>query len=146
MACSKVMVIAFAAGSLCALPALAQETPSYTLEKTSDGFVRMNNKTGEMSICQERAGQLVCRVAAEERTAYEQDIAELKGRVAKLEDTVSAMGKIPPVVRDALPSDEQFEKSLSYMERFFRRFMDIAKEFGLDGDANRSDPQTLEKT
>ena len=146
MARSPAIDIAFAAGTLLALPAIAEETSSYTLQKTEDGFVRMNNKTGEMSICQERTGQLVCRVAADERTAYEEDLADLKGRVAKLEDTVAAMGKIPPVVRDALPSDEQFEKSLSYMEKFFRRFMGIAKEFGYDGDGNKADPQTLEKT
>ena len=146
MARSPAIAIAFAAGTLLALPAIAEETSSYTLQKTEDGFVRMNNKTGEMSICQERTGQLVCRVAADERTAYEEDLADLKGRVAKLEDTVAAMGKIPPVVRDALPSDEQFEKSLSYMEKFFRRFMGIAKEFGYDGDGNKADPQTLEKT
>ena len=42
---------------------------------------------------------------------------------------MAGMGKLPPVVRDALPSDEDFEKGLSYMERFMRRFMGIAKEF-----------------
>ena len=146
MARSCIWFIALAAGSLCALPALAEETSNYTLEKAADGYVRMNNRTGEMSICQERSGQLVCKVAAEERTAYEEDIADLKGRVAKLEDTVAAMGKIPPVVRDALPSDEQFEKGLSYMERFVRRFMGIAKEFGYDGEGSKPEPQTLEKT
>ncbi|MEK1889003.1 MAG: hypothetical protein AAAB35_15845 [Phyllobacterium sp.] len=146
MAPFRILLIAFAVGPLCALPALAEESSSYTLEKTADGFVRMNNKTGEMSICQEKSGQLVCKVAAEERTAYEEDIADLKGRVSKLEDTVAAMGKIPPIVRDALPSDEQFEKSLSYMEKFMRRFMGIAREFGYDGEGSKPAPQTLEKT
>jgi hypothetical protein len=28
-----------------------------------------------------------------------------------------------------LPSDAEFEQSLGYMERFMRRFMDVAKSF-----------------
>ncbi|WP_027230330.1 hypothetical protein [Phyllobacterium sp. UNC302MFCol5.2] len=146
MAPFRTMLIVLALAPLVGQPARAEESPGYTLEKTADGFVRMNNKTGEMSICQQQAAQLVCKVAAEERTAYEEDIADLKGRVAKLEDTVAAMGKIPPIVRDALPSDEQFEKSLGYMEKFMRRFMGIAKEFGYSPEDNKPAPDTLEKT
>ncbi|MBB3149024.1 hypothetical protein FHS21_005473 [Phyllobacterium trifolii] len=104
----------------------------------------MNNKTGEMSICQEKSDQLICKLAAEERAAYEDDIADLKTRVAKLEDTVAGMGKLPPVVRDALPSDEDFEKGLSYMERFMRRFMGIAKEF--EDKSKPANPESPQKT
>ncbi|EJN05388.1 hypothetical protein [Phyllobacterium sp. YR531] len=125
-------VVVLVAMSFMAGPALAEETTNYSLEKTVDGYVRMNNKTGEMSICHEKLGQLACKVAAEERTLYEEDIADLKARVAKLEDTVAGIGKLPPVVRDNLPSDEDFEKGLNYMEKFMRRFMGLAKE--LDGE------------
>ncbi len=135
------LLIALAAGFLYASSAPAQDTANYTLEKTQDGFVRMNNKTGEMSICQERSGQLICKLSAEERAAYEEDIADLKMRLGKLENTVAGMGKIPPVVRDALPSDEEFEKGLSYMEKFMRRFMGIAREWGYEGERNKPDTQ-----
>ncbi|QND51871.1 hypothetical protein HB779_08125 [Phyllobacterium sp. 628] len=126
--------------------AAAEETVSYSLEKTENGYVRMNNKTGEMSICQEKSGQLICKLATEERKAYEDDVADLKSRVAKLEDTVAGIGKLPPVVRDALPSDEEFEKGLSYMEKFMRRFMGIAKEFDDENKGSKSDTQTPQKT
>ncbi len=146
MSRTRTLVIALAAGSLWSFAAPAQETTTYTLEKTDDGYVRMNNKTGEMSICQEKAGQLICKLAAEERTAYEEDIADLKTRVTKLEETVASMGKIPPVVRDALPSDEEFEKGLSYMEKFMRRFMGIAKEFDNDNSGTKPEQPTPQKT
>ncbi|MDQ0998135.1 hypothetical protein QFZ34_003317 [Phyllobacterium ifriqiyense] len=135
-----------AAASLFAGSATAQETTSYSLEKTADGYVRMNNKTGEMSICHEKLGQLVCKVAAEERTLYEEDIADLKARVAKLEDTVAGIGKLPPVVRDNLPSDEDFEKGLSYMEKFMRRFMGLAKELDGENKDAPSNPAVPQKT
>ncbi|MGH6861993.1 MAG: hypothetical protein ACRECY_17220 [Phyllobacterium sp.] len=134
---SRTLLTVLAAAALPLSSAIAQETTNYSLEKTADGYVRMNTKTGEMSICHEKLDQLVCKVAAEERTLYEEDIADLKARVAKLESTVAGMGKLPPVVRDALPSEEDFEKGLSYMERFFRRFMGVARE--LD-DENKAAP------
>ena len=101
----------------------------------------MNNKTGEMSICHEKLDQLACKVAAEERTAYEEDIADLKARVAKLEETVAGIGKLPPIVRDNLPSEEDFEKGLSYMEKFMRRFMGIAKELDMATRNQRLSPE-----
>ncbi len=121
--------------------AFAEDTVSYSLEKTETGYIRLNNKTGEMSICQEKSGQLVCKLATEERKAYEEDLADLKTRVAKLEEAVASIGKIPPVIRDALPSDEEFEKGLSYMEKFMRRFMGIAKEFENDDEGSKAEPQ-----
>ena len=124
----------------------AQETTNYSLEKTADGYVRMNNKTGEMSICHEKLGQLACKVAAEERTLYEDDIADLKARVAKLEDTVAGIGKLPPVVRDNLPSEEDFEKGLSYMEKFMRRFMGLAKELDDENKDAAPAPGVPQKT
>jgi hypothetical protein len=146
MSQTRTLLIALAAGSLWSFAAIAQETTTYTLEKTDDGYVRMNNKTGEMSICQEKSGQLICKLAAEERTAYEEDIADLKTRVTKLEATVASMGKIPPVIRDALPSDEEFEKGLSYMEKFMRRFMGIAKEFDNQNKGTKPEAPMPQKT
>jgi hypothetical protein len=146
MSRKRTLLMALAAGSLWSFAATAQETTTYTLEKTDDGYVRMNNKTGEMSICQEKSGQLICKLAAEERTAYEEDIADLKTRVTKLEETVASMGKIPPVIRDALPSDEEFEKGLSYMEKFMRRFMGIAKEFDNQNKGTKPEAPMPQKT
>ena len=44
---------------LCA-PALAEgDAERYRLEKTGDGYVRMDTATGAMSTCREQSGQLV---------------------------------------------------------------------------------------
>ncbi|RIU50907.1 hypothetical protein, partial [Klebsiella pneumoniae] len=61
--------------------------------------------------------------------AYENDIADLQARVKKLEAQVAAMGKVEGSKASALPSEQEFEQSMSYMERFMRRFMDLAKSF-----------------
>jgi predicted nuclease with TOPRIM domain len=120
--------------------ASATEPDRYRLEKTPDGYVRMDTRTGEMSVCQEKWGELVCKMAADERTAVQDEIERLQsdikaledrvanvkaleGRVAKLENSMTAR------IEQSLPTEEDFNKTMSYMERFFRSFMGIVRDF-----------------
>ncbi|RWM00767.1 hypothetical protein [Mesorhizobium sp.] len=123
------IVIPAALCSLVAASAYSEETDRYRLEKSANGYVRMDTQTGAMSICEERSGQLVCKMAADERAAFQDEIDRLQGsvkaldeRVAKLENSLSAR------LESQLPSEEDFNKTMSYMERFFRSFMDIVKD------------------
>jgi hypothetical protein len=109
--------------------ALSQDTVRYSLEKTADGYVRMDKSTGEMSICKEMDGQLICRVAADERSAYDDSVAGLTRRVEALEQKLAAMNGASTTPQNVLPSEEEFDKTLSMMERFMRRFMGVVKEF-----------------
>jgi hypothetical protein len=117
--------------ALSALPALAEDPASakdivrYSLEKTADGYVRMDRQSGEMSVCKETDGQLVCRLAADERAAAN---AALAKRLDALEKKVAALEGSPSKPQNALPSDEEFDNTLSMMERFMRRFMGVVKE------------------
>jgi hypothetical protein len=111
--------------------ASGEEVERYRLEKTETGYVRMDTATGEMSICEERTGQLVCKMAADERAAFQDEIDRLQakldgieGRVAKLEERA-----IPEAL---LPSDEEVDKSLDIMEKFFNRFMGMMKQLDKD--------------
>lgn len=130
--------------SLVAASAYSEETDRYRLEKSANGYVRMDTQTGAMSICEERSGQLVCKMAADERAAFQDEIDRLQGsvkaldeRVAKLENSLSAR------LESQLPSEEDFNKTMSYMERFFRSFMDIVKDMDKEngGGSVKPDPQ-----
>ncbi|MDG4853976.1 MULTISPECIES: hypothetical protein [unclassified Mesorhizobium] len=130
--------------SLVAASAYSEETNRYRLEKSANGYVRMDTQTGAMSICEERSGQLVCKLAADERSAFQDEIDRLQStvkaldeRVAKLENSLSAR------LESQLPSEEDFNKTMSYMERFFRSFMDIVKDIDRqEGDgATKPSPQ-----
>jgi hypothetical protein len=126
------LVHAFLASSV--LSAGADEAGRYTLEKSATGYVRMDTRTGEMSICEERGGQLVCKLAADERAAFQDEIDRLQAKLTGLEQRLAAVEN-NPILRpqNLLPTEEQFEKSLSYMERFFRRFMDIVRDLDKTG-------------
>ena len=141
MLLKSVIASAFLA-SAALLPATAQEADRYTMEKSANGFVRMDRKTGEMSICEERSGQLVCKLAADERSAFQDEVERLQDRVSGLEKRVAeieTVSRLKP--QGVLPTEEEFEKSLGYMERFFRRFMEIVKDFDQDWRTGKPDPE-----
>ncbi len=115
-----------------AMPAALAQEERYALERTDDSYVRMDTRTGQVSLCTEQSGQLVCRLAADDREAFEQDLDQLAARLAAVEDRLAALEGTPDTT---LPSDGEFEKSMDYMERFVRRFMDMVKEFDKDAPA-----------
>jgi hypothetical protein len=132
--------------SVCALAAIAglasaEETDRYRLEKSDTGYVRMDTVTGEMSICEERSGQLVCKLAADERAAFQQDIDRLQAKLDAVEDRVAKLEARPSGPEALLPSDEQVDKGIDIMEKFFRSFMGIVKELDKDSAKPDADPQ-----
>lgn len=121
--------------------AAAAEGQRYQMEKTDKGYVRMDTQTGEMSICEERDSQLVCKLAADERSALQDELGRLQTelktldqRVVKLENSLSQK------LESKLPTDEEFEKSLGYMERFFRSFMGVVKDIEKEEQAEKPAP------
>lgn len=127
--------IAFVLAS--AVSASGEGTERYQLQKTDTGYVRLNTETGEMSICVEQTGQLVCKAAAEERAAFQDEIDRLQARLDTVETRVAKLEEraIPEAL---IPSDEEVDKSLDVMEKFFRRFMGIAKELDKEGSDQKT--------
>lgn len=123
--------------------AAAQDSERYRLERTDGGYVRLDTATGSMALCQERRDQLVCRVAADERTVYEDRLDALQDRIDALEERTTAL-EAAPAPSAGLPSEDEFEQTMGYMERFFRRFMgivtDLDREFG-GGDRQAPPPE-----
>jgi hypothetical protein len=100
----------------------------FQLERSGAHFVRLDRQTGAMSLCEEKDGALVCRMAADERAAYESELDRLSDRVTALENK--------SVVNKALPSDAEIDRSIGIMERWMRSFMGIVKEFQSEDQGN----------
>ncbi len=118
--CRELAATALIAPLLAAAPAAA-ENGRYVMEKTGEGYVRMDTATGEMSICAEKNGQIVCKLAADERAAFQDALDRLEDRVSQLEDRVGRTL--------AYPSEEEFDQGLDRMEQFFRRFLGVIDDF-----------------
>ncbi|HXY57804.1 MAG TPA: hypothetical protein VEH76_04405 [Methylocystis sp.] len=111
-------VLAFVAAAvlLGGLAARAQDAPDrYSMTPTNGGFLRLDKQTGAVSFCTVESGASICRLAADERLALEDEIARLRRKNAELKAAQRGVS--------ALPKDEEIERALTLTERFFRRFM-----------------------
>jgi hypothetical protein len=150
---SKVIVASLAALGLSMLvfvPAWADDPASatpdtaggrYTLNKVTDGFVRLDTKTGEVAVCSPRAVGWACQAAPEDRAAYESEIARLRGENAALKQALLAHGLPLPSgatpepsgthdteITIRLPDNADLERARAYVEDVWRRFVDaVAK-------------------
>ncbi|WP_026613306.1 hypothetical protein [Ensifer aridi] len=127
-------------------PAYAQE-PSpgrYSMQKSETGFARLDTETGEVSLCHEKNGELVCRMAADERAAFERELDLLTKRVEALEKAVKS-GET--AVKPSLPDDEEIDRAMGIMERMMRKFMEIVKDLeGYGSDSTEEGEGTPQKT
>ena len=130
--------LAAVCSAMVALPALAEDGERYRMERTEDGFVRMDMATGQMSVCRERGVELVCRAAVDEREAYHREIGDLEERVELLEQRLAELERAGAQPRSSAPSDEDFEQTLNQMERFFRRFFGLVREFDQEPAPDRT--------
>jgi hypothetical protein len=108
--------------------ARGEEVDRYRLEKTENGYIRMDTRTGEVSTCEEKTGQLVCRIAPDERLALQDEIERLQAKLDALDQRVAKLEAQPSIPKVLIPSDEEVDKSLDIMEKFFHRFMGIMKD------------------
>ncbi len=123
---------------LAPLAAHAEEPPSiiapegdrFTLQQTEGGFLRMNKDTGAVSYCSVKDGVSVCRLAADERAGFEAEIERLRAENSRLKAASASPPKSATV-----PNEEEFERALSFTERFLRRIMRLFKEEAPSGGA-----------
>jgi hypothetical protein len=152
---SKAFVIAIAAVCLSA-PVLADEaTPDtnggrYTLNKVTDGFVRLDTQTGEVALCSQRTVGWACLVAPEDRAVFESDIVRLRGENAALKQALLSRGLPLPSgatpersgthdndITIRLPDNADIDRAVAYVGRLWNRFVDAV---------NRAQKQMLNKS
>jgi len=122
-----------------ALPALAEEgsvkpaPPSslapdagrYSMTPAEGGFLRLDKETGAVAYCSLKDGVPACRLGADERSALESEVARLRRENVDLK---ARLAEAPQSRPQAVPSEEEFERALSFTERFLRRIMRIFRE------------------
>lgn len=104
----------------------------YQLERSGEGFVRLDRQTGLTSYCERSAGELACRASADERQALQEEIDRLAARVDELEGRPAAERAKPDGDRTVtlrLPSDEEVSSVLGFFQDAFERFVDVVRGF-----------------
>lgn len=94
------------------------ENGRFTMSPVEGGVMRLDTRTGKISICRQRGEAWACEAAADDRAAYEQEIARLQDKVTKLERGIRTDDKSEM----KLPSDAEVDKAMTFFENILRRF------------------------
>lgn len=120
-----------ASGTLLSVSALAaEEAPDdgYSLQPAVGEYLKIDRRTGDVSLCAARAGAWSCQLIADDRKAYEERIAELEaenGRLGKRMAELEAQ-----IHREQAPLlDQEDERRLQEFfelgDRMFRHFFGL---------------------
>jgi hypothetical protein len=119
--------------------ARAQDAPPggpdgrYSFREVSEGLLRLDSRTGQVSMCSRRAAGWGCQVLADERTAYEEEIARLERVNAALQKELASSRQsldqraVPRGRELNLPSDADIDRMMSFLERIWRRLVGVVQ-------------------
>jgi hypothetical protein len=142
--------------------AMAQSVPDiengrYALSPVADGVIRLDTRTGAVSTCNNSGAGWACYAVPDERAALDAEIGRLqaenekmKAQLAEREPTVSgkieeplpksdSLKKSEPKVAEGerkieipLPSDRDVDRMMSFLERAWRRLIEMANRVQKD--------------
>ena len=154
---SKLSLLVMAACLTAVAPAIAAETPDtengrYTLQPSGDGMVRLDTRTGAVSNCSNSAAGWACYAVPDERAALDAEIGRLQTENDRLKAQLASREPAPGKIDDALPksdrapnsadgqrkieiplpSDQDMDRVMSFLERAWRRLIDMANRVQKD--------------
>jgi hypothetical protein len=125
----------------------------FTFKEVPDGILRLDGRTGHVSLCS-KVTEWACRTLADDRTALENEIGRLLDENAALRKQLEARAPVPPetvppgsvapapatpTIPPAasapkqgerefnLPSDAEVNRMMAFLEKMWRRLLDMAQ-------------------
>ena len=132
------------------------ENGRYALSQGNDGIIRLDTRTGTVSNCNNSAGGWACYAMPDERKAMDEEIGRLQAENEKLKAQLASAsaGKTDDALpksdkQDApkaaqgerqgerkieipLPSDQDVDRVISFLERAWQRLVDMANRMQKD--------------
>jgi hypothetical protein len=134
-----------------------KENGRYALSPVADGVIRLDTRTGTVSTCTNSGAGWACYAVPDERAALDAEIGrlqadneKLKAELAAREPTVAGKIEEPLPKKDSLkksepkvaegerkieiplPSDRDMDRVMSFLERAWRRLIDMANRVQKD--------------
>jgi hypothetical protein len=118
-------------------PAESDDT-RYSFSRADEGYLRLDGRTGQVSICTRRPVGWACQAVPDERMALEAEIARLQGENVALKKellvhNLPLPGTVKPEQPAAkpeephlqLPNDADLNKMMTFIEKVWRRLVDM---------------------
>lgn len=142
----RMAFVLLVAGFALATPSFAQDTSTpgaddgrFSFHRVQDGFLRLDNRTGQVSMCTRQSAGWACRAVADERVVLESEIARLQADNAALKKEMLAKGlplpngmkaDPPSAARGGdqdlkLPSNAELDRMMVFMEKVWRRLVEM---------------------
>ena len=140
-------------GGLMGTPARAQSAPDteqgrFSFHKVDEGFLRLDTRSGQVSLCSHKSLGWACETIPDERAALENEIARLQTGNAALKKELLARGLSlpepvrpePPIAKSdsksdydlKLPSQADIDRVMTFMEKVWRRMIETAHNLQKD--------------
>lgn len=138
IALPAVVALALAGSATWAQTPPDSDDARYSFSRVDDGYLRLDGRTGQVSICTRRSAGWACQVVPDERGTLEAEIARLQGENATLKRELIARnlplpGTVKPEPPSAkreeprlqLPDDAELNKVMTFMEKVWRRLVEM---------------------
>jgi hypothetical protein len=149
-------VMTISGGLVAAQSAPDSENGRYSMTPIPEGVLRLDTRTGTMSTCTRNGAGWACYAVPDERTALDSEIGRLQTEVEKLKGQLAAgptvsgkvdealpksdpLKKAEPKVTEGdrkieipLPSDQDVDRVMSFLEKAWRRLIDMANRVQKD--------------
>ena len=152
------LAVGLAGASVAAGPAMPDtDNGRYALSTTPDGVLRLDTRTGAVSTCSNNGAGWACYAVPDERAALDAEIGRLQTDNEKLKKDLAARGpvvtgkieepmpksdslkKSEPKIAEGerkieipLPSDRDMDRMMSFLERAWRRLIEMANRVQKD--------------
>jgi hypothetical protein len=110
----------------------------FTMSPVDGGFLRLDKQTGAVAMCARSGTAWACTpvedhtpaAAAAELSKLEQENKDLRDRVKALEETLETKTPLdgPPAGKMQLPTDQEVDQALDYLERVYKKVRDRMKD------------------
>lgn len=152
------VIVALSALCFAGSPVRAETAPDsengrYTFSPTADGVMRLDTKTGAVSNCSNSSSGWACYAVPDERKALDEEIGrlqaeneKLKAQLASRDPAASAKNGDKPgapntaendrKIEIPLPSDQDMDRVMSFLQRAWKRLVDMANQMQKDVSGN----------
>lgn len=141
MANMKLASFIVAAGTILAASTHASaETGRYTMTPTKDGVLKLDTKTGSVSLCRRSSGSWSCQDIKGNDQGLQAQVDRLEKENSRLRAKLDARLSPQDGGKLEIPTEKDVDKAMDFMEKLLKRFKGMAEDLKKDNNEGQGVP------